>query len=275
MRFFKPFWLTKEICKKFNGLKQLLYFDNWVQLIFNRIFFRKTGTNIYRVKKLELLVDHSAGDENSIRTCIVTPMYKRVINELELSPSLNILDLGANSGGFTLMLRFMGFEIKKVVAVELNPNTFTRLRFNLERNLTNTKCILLNAAVVGSGRSFALQLGRGSTSDNIYDLISPQTAALNSYKIDGITINDIYDVHCSGEIIDLCKMDIEGAENEVLCGQCVSALTHCKFVIMEIHSKEKEKLIVDKMSDLGFHHRSVPHDRENIHLFENQQFFIG
>ena len=52
---------------------------------------------------------------------------------MTLDAPANVLDLGANNGGFPLLLHTSGIELKKVVSVEFNPRTFARLNFNLTR----------------------------------------------------------------------------------------------------------------------------------------------
>ena len=78
-----------------------------------------------------------------------------------------VVDIGANVGGFSLMLLVDGVRISKLLCVEMNPNTFERLRFNIKTNF-NEVATVINAAVVGNSRQIDLTLGIGSTGALIY-----------------------------------------------------------------------------------------------------------
>ena len=73
-------------------------FDNSLELILNRTFFRKFGVNIYRMKGMQIIIDHEGGDENGTRAALVTDMYKKHLNKLSPEKPINVLDLGANGG---------------------------------------------------------------------------------------------------------------------------------------------------------------------------------
>jgi hypothetical protein len=149
-----------SLTSKLNGFKEIWYFDNRWQLLINRLFFRRERINIYRLKGMNILVDHLAGDANGAREIIVSPMYRQFIPEMKLASPVNVLDIGANNGGFPLMLRANNIALKKVVSVEFNPNTFMRMRFNLERN-AGCEFTGLNAAICGEARSLEVSLGEG------------------------------------------------------------------------------------------------------------------
>jgi FkbM family methyltransferase len=85
------------------------------------------------------------------------------------------------------------------------------MRFNLERNLDAT-VIGLNAAVCGERKSLRIKVGKGGTSDSIYNPIIGENG--KEVEIQGVTIDELYNEYFNGEPIDLCKMDIEGAEHE-------------------------------------------------------------
>lgn len=124
-----------SVKNKISGLLSLLHFDNRFTLIFSRIFLRKYGLNIYRKGNLEILVDHNGGDENGTRMVLVSDIYKRHLVQINNTRPLNVLDLGANGGGFFILLHLMNFNLKKIVAFEMNPYTFSRLFFNINHNL--------------------------------------------------------------------------------------------------------------------------------------------
>lgn len=97
-------WAMNTLATRLNGLKAVWPFDNRWQLIINRTLFRGTGLAVYKLDGREILVDHRGGDENGTRLCFVSDMYKKYLKVMRLSGPINVLDLGANGGGFPLML---------------------------------------------------------------------------------------------------------------------------------------------------------------------------
>src|SRR5262249_11392093 len=103
------------------GIRAIFMFDNWPVLLLERLFNRKAGLLIYRTKGMEILMDHLGGDCNGTRACLTTDMYSRYLPHLALHPPIRVLDLGANGGGFLLMLRAAKVEVAQAVCVEMNP----------------------------------------------------------------------------------------------------------------------------------------------------------
>jgi tRNA1(Val) A37 N6-methylase TrmN6 len=55
-------------------------------------------------------------------------MYREYLPFFTFSGPARVLDLGANGGGFPLMLRLAGIDLARVVSVEMDPMTFLRLQ---------------------------------------------------------------------------------------------------------------------------------------------------
>jgi hypothetical protein len=152
---------------KINGVKEIWHFDNRWQLVLSRLFFSSEKLNVYRYKGLDILEDHSAGDANGAREVLTSSMYRQFLSLMNLSGEINVLDLGTNNGGFPLLLKSENVRIKKLACVEFNPRTFSRMRFNIERNF-DCEFIGLNVAVCGENKEIEIALKAGSTGDSIY-----------------------------------------------------------------------------------------------------------
>jgi FkbM family methyltransferase len=219
-----------KISNKIGGLREILRFDNWPELVLKRTCFTANPLAVYRAGGMDILVDHGGGDENGVREAVVSPMYRNLLAGLSFSAPINVMDLGANVGGFSLLLQLLRIPLMKVAAVEMNPNTFSRMRFNLERNL-DCELALHNAAVCGEHATFKLSLGRGSTSDSLYSA----GGSGKSYEIQGMTLDDVYAASFAGETVDLMKLDVEGAEYDILARPFRECLKQVKNLIIEIH----------------------------------------
>jgi FkbM family methyltransferase len=257
---------------KIAGLKSILKFDNRWELVFNRLFFRKC-LNVYRYKGMEILVDHEGGDACGTRLCLTTNMYKQFLGYMSLPQNIVVCDIGANGGGFSLMLKAAGNSIEKLVCIEMNPNTWSRLIFNINRNFS-CKRECLNLAIGGRDQELEIYLGKGSTSDSIFSRKNKSRES-KKYRISSKTFDRIYEGYFGDEeIIDICKIDIEGAEYELFFNPGHDAIKHCRYLLIEIHhNNEKSKdEIIHEIQKSGF--TSVPtaaHQSEEVYLFENNK----
>jgi FkbM family methyltransferase len=236
------------------GLRAIWQFDNRWQLLLNRLLFRRTGLQVYRSNGCEILVDHAAGDECGTRLCLTSQMYKKYLPLLDINGPINVLDLGANGGGFGVMLAVENVPIKKIVGVEMNPHTFMRAQFNITRNI-RAECRVIHAAVCGERRQFDLLLGKGGTSDTIYQSGGSVHADRRRHSVSGITLDDIGDAEFPPpETVHLCKMDVEGAEYEMLWSDTHSLLRRVRHLIVEVHENaaHTKAEFFEKLAGLGF-----------------------
>lgn len=262
-----------SISNKIRGLKEIWGFDNHWYLALTRFLFPNETVNIYRYNGLEILIDHSAGDANGAREVLTSDMYRQYLPLMKLTENVNVFDLGANNGGFPLLLKSQGVQIKKNVSVELNPNTFSRLKFNLERNF-DAQAIALNAGVCGTPREIEIKLGIGSVADSIYEN-SPENKS-HSFIIQGKTFDEIYREYFGQENVDVCKMDIEGAEFEVFNNGTCEKLKNCRYLLMEIHhdKNKRRELIQKELKEMGFEEFDAETkigEINYVHFFENKR----
>jgi FkbM family methyltransferase len=220
---------------------------------------------------MQILVDHDSGDESGTRLTLISTMYKQFLPQMNLTKPVKVLDFGANGGGFPLMLKLEGVNLEKVLALEFNPNTFSRMRFNLERNL-ECDLICLNAAITGESAFLEMHFGSGGTADSLYSADKKNGSGKLS-RIQGLTFNEIYTTHFKGETIDICKMDIEGAEHEIFEKPNHSAIQHCRYLIMEIHPWEGKppETILNKLAGYGF--KEMPRklaDEQDVYFLCNK-----
>lgn len=239
-----------SIATKIAGLRAVLVFDNWPMLVLGRIFDRRAGFVVYRKNGLEILVDHQGGDQTGTRQCIASDMYTRYLPEFKLSGRLRVMDLGANGGGFPLMLKIEGYELARVVCVEMNPLTYQRLQVNVTTNLREST-VALNAAVAGPGQTgeILLKPSRGGTSESMY--ANRAEAAGPHVAVRPVTLKALYEQYFDGEAIDICKVDIEGAEYEAL-ESAEDVLRWVRYLVIELHDPAKSPALLEKLRGLGF-----------------------
>lgn len=216
-----------------HGLEEILIFDNWPMLLLGRLLDRQTGFVAYRKNGLDILVDHRGGDACGTRVCIATDMYRKYLPSLSLPPAPRVLDMGANGGGFPLMLAVEGIQPSRVVCVEMNPLTCGRLQVNLATNF-GPDAVAINAAVCGQPKDdILIKPTRGGTGDGIRTLSATETETHVAVPV--TTFPDIYERYFAPEILDLCKVDIEGEEFAMFAALPDELVCKIRYLIMELH----------------------------------------
>jgi len=200
---------------KTDGLAACLRFSNPLQLVFARLLFRKSRFVPHTLGGVQFVADQFGGDECGLRPCLVEGMYDPFLAAAGIftaSSPLDIVDLGANAGGFSLIFAARRLAVRKILAVEMNPLTYSRMRLNLLTNF-GPAAIPLNAAVSGQNSSIRVPFSFGGTGEGI----KSETFGNGAYfDVPMLTLDRLMDSEFQGSLLDLLKMDIEGSEYSVL-----------------------------------------------------------
>jgi FkbM family methyltransferase len=229
---------------------------------------------VYRKNGITALVDLRGDDQNGTRMCLVSDMYSKWFSHFPQQCPLKVLDLGANGGGFSLSLLAAGFSFSKCVCVEMNPNTYIRLQFNLNYNCPGTGTAV-NAAVAGRNGSVSIMKNQGGTSDSIY--LKHLDAEKSLVEVPLITFDELAGSYFGTDkntIIDVCKIDVEGAEYEILHSDTCQSLLRTKILIIEIHDGDRAKLM-ERICSLGFCEIFAEKQiNDGVHCFENKELKV-
>lgn len=252
--------------RKLTGLGLLWRFDNRWRLMVDRLV-RPHAVSTYRVGAVRIDVDHDAGDANGVRDVFATPMYRDLLARAELPGDLRVLDVGAHIGSFTLLLVALGHRLVDATCVEMNPQTHERLRANLAANALG-QVRAVHAAVCGDGSDRVVELGRGDTGDSL-DSGSPTGGTSAPQVVPGTTLDRLID-DVDGPI-DLCKLDVEGAEYEIFGEPHHRAIRRCRYVLIEVHERPAPAPsdLLDRIGGLGFSIVAGAAGPVGVHLFRN------
>jgi FkbM family methyltransferase len=262
--------LVKFLSTKMAGISANMAFDNWPVLLFQRLFFRGNSLVVYKKGRLTFLVDFAGGDATGTRLCVSTDMYSRYFDTIGRK-AVTVLDIGANGGGFPLCLHDKGIEVRKVVSVEMNPETWMRLSFNLACNL-GVAATAINAAVAGREGSIQLPKTRGGTGESIYGRVANGHAEMVTIPL--VTFDSIVLSRFGpGETLDLVKIDIEGAEYEVFFSETCGSIRRFEFLIIEIHDHEKwtKEDLIQRIASFGFELIPDPNPQDaDVYFFKRK-----
>jgi FkbM family methyltransferase len=159
------------------------------------------------------------GDIWSLREVWLLECYKF---PADISPR-RVLDLGANIG-LTAAWLATHYPVQRVIAVEPVGSNEALVRQNLAQNHVNA---LVLGAAVGSKDGSVNFVERAESNFGRADYGAAGTTPM-------ISMNTLLKTHCSGERVDLLKLDIEGGEQELL-GSNLEWLQNVDAIIAEFH----------------------------------------
>jgi len=182
------------------------------------------------------------------REFFVDDMY----GEFDLENCTNVIDAGASIGLFTRYMLRKG--AKNIISIEPDPRSVSALKDNFFNRDEVT--IIPKALTSEIGTAFL-----NFKEDNpIVSTIDKENSEFNQYDNNSIeipTTNLIQVFENSGwDKIDLLKLDIEGAEYEVLGNISNEILIATDKILLEYHYPEgRLEPIVNKLSQFGFFYK--------------------
>jgi len=169
-----------------------------------------------------------------------------------------LIDLGANEGFYTLYSKIKNPALK-VFCVEPNPHALRLLKLNIERNgLKDVACI--NKAIFSANIKKKLEIIRQASSLSSFkinrdrDWINDEM--IEKIDVECITLDTFYDYYAPNESIDILKIDVEGAELDVLRGG-IKTINFTKKIELETHSLNLEEECRQFLTERHFKTRGV------------------
>ena len=240
---------------KYSNLYLFLYNKNYREFL--RLFFkyRKIKRNEFRqIKFLNYTVE--VPDCLSFIFQFKEIFVKEYYKFHSESKSPVIFDCGANIGLSVIFFKslFPGAAIK---AFEADPSIAGLLRKNLKMNSIKNVDVIAKAVWVNNG-----EIDFGADGADAGSIFSES----NNIKVDTVRLKDLIE---SEKNIDLLKMDIEGAETDVI-GDCGDGLKNVRNLFIEYHSFNNKEQQLDKilkiLTENGFRYY-IKSDEPRMHPF--------
>jgi len=265
-----------SILTSLRGFKEILSFNNRFELILHHLFRGDNELCVYRFSDYQVVMLKSGGDLNGMRACVATSQYKQFFKQMKLTHALRVLDLGAHTGGFIFSLLSSGHTVAQSLSVEQNQQTQSRLAFNMVLNRLENRCEAIHAAVWSEQTSSLLSsTGAGKTSGKVTNLTDP--AISDSRLIRGFTVNQLLARLDDTQLIDICKIDVEGAEWKLFSKleNCNGLSERCRYLIIEIHpSSEPTQTLMAIIEDLGFQLVAECQNGDQTYLYKNVHLLV-
>jgi FkbM family methyltransferase len=162
--------------------------------------------------KLRLKPRGNLSDKRLLTTPDMLDGAERAFFESVLQPAAVVLDIGANIGGYGLLLVNSRSDLK-LVAVEAHPGLAARLQQHIDFNQMNSRCFCMQVAASPNSQKVQLFIDEENQGQN--SLLQDGQNRGEHIDVQGVTISEILS-SCGIERADLLKMDIEGYEFPVL-----------------------------------------------------------
>lgn len=159
--------------------------------------------------------------------------YSDAYGKLRLTKDDVVLDAGANIGLFTILVYD---RVKEVVAIEPEPNNFEMLKLNIIKN--NCKNVILVNKAISDKKGYVSFSHTGGTARADDSGLEIETGSLDEILLN-LKVNPT-----------IIKMDIEGFEGKAL--KNFTGFNSVKEIIMEVHSKELQKEVVQILTNNNF-----------------------
>lgn len=199
-----------------------------------------------RLRGVDYQIRLGSGEVSVIPEIYIDRVYDRLADFVPV-PGWTVLDVGANAGFFAAQQAQRGAV---VYAFEPNPDCFERLTLLSGQAPISPRLNLFNVAV-GSSRGSAWLVGdpgRTTTAS-----VSRATVAFDSpsaVAVELVTLDECAELAELGSV-DLLKIDVEGAENEVIAG-ANQILGRVARIVVEYHSSELLEQLTNTLSGHGF-----------------------
>ena len=150
-----------------------------------------------------------------------------------------IVDAGANIGAFSLYALRNSAQAS-VIAIEPAPDSCDRLRAMLRAHGMESRCTLHEAALGASPGQTTIQLEGGSQF---------RRSGVAGHQVPMVTLDSLIPPEA---IVDLLKIDVEGAEYDVFQSAPPELLRRIRRIVMEYHPVGPAEAAVDPLVAAGF-----------------------
>lgn len=141
--------------------------------------------------------------------------FETSLFEGSISPGMTVVDIGANIGYYTLIAARLVGDGGRVVAFEPDPHNYALLRRNVVRNGFEDRVTLVPAVVSDHHGHSTLYRDKGNL--GAHSIARANVAGSDPLSVPCLTLDEaLSDVDVS--IVDVIKMDVQGAEGLVVAG---------------------------------------------------------
>ncbi|WP_187152668.1 FkbM family methyltransferase [Acidianus manzaensis] len=204
------------------------------------------------------------GVKLSLEPCFWPPLYSLFISTSEpvsfkyflefVKDGGVVVDVGANVGIYSLIAAKYA---ERVFAIEANPEIIPILNYNITLNDFKNVTVI-NKAVSDSEGKVKLYLGKAHEVSSILPSFMEGYTYSKYVEVESTTLDNLL----SGVSVNLLKIDVEGAEVNVLRG-AKETLKKAKRIIIEVRNNTEQK-VLDILKQNNFEIVTIEEGTKNI-----------
>jgi len=191
-------------------------------------------------------------------TVTSTKVESEVLSRFIPSSGQIVIDVGANVGKYTVYTASCVGKKGKIVSLEPFKQTFDLLRQNIQENgfedVVESRC---QAASNQNGKTKMFFVDNAWEANSIAITHGKNFVYVDTIKLDSL-VNEMQVDH-----VDWIKIDVEGAEYEVLLGAMNILKTNNLKLIIEVQEMNKEK-VIELLKSIGFSCTKIDSYDENL-----------
>lgn len=207
----------------------MAHVKNWWDIVLDRFGMKKGDYVLHLRNGLSCWAQAGQHDYGVLLDIIADNSYLPGSRGFVISPGDTVLDVGANTGIFSLVAAQKG---GKAIAFEPSKRNFDMLVRNVALNKLPGEVLPVKKALSGQKGELKLFTGPHHTTHSLFQELSADSGT--SETVETTTLDLVMDEH-NLEKIDLLKMDCEGAEYGIFHGASPKTLQKIKRISMEYH----------------------------------------
>jgi FkbM family methyltransferase len=169
----------------------------------------------------------------------------------------SVIDIGANVGYYALVLGSLISGKDKLIAIEANPRVYSNLQKNISLNSMDDKVVLENLLLSDKEElvKFYEPISSGSSAASLRNLHPEEDSVIQN--IASARLDDLKSLN-NLDCINLIKIDVEGAELEVIKGALEIIKLHTPVIFVELLRKWSKAFgyhpndVLNLLKDLGY-----------------------
>lgn len=167
--------------------------------------------------------------------------------EYRVNPTARfIVDAGANIGAFSLYAALHAHNAR-VLALEPFPSTLARLRSTIETNGLASRVSTREWALSGTDGTKHMSDGEGPSQSRG----TTDDGAADGVAVEGVSLATLFERE-KIDRVDMLKMDIEGAEHDVLLSAPKAVLRRITSLALEYHPNASKEPLFRALNAAGF-----------------------
>jgi FkbM family methyltransferase len=241
--------------------------------IFSKLSYRFGGVAHVTMRQNWIVICHPLA-ETLFNVFVDDPAQSAEMDEFiqHCSPGMQLVDVGAHWGVFSLAAVRYGCAPKNVIAIEASPEAMEVLKVNLGLNGAESVHVVCAAAGAHAGELEMLTTGAGGADY----FVVPEETRSDTVRVKQVTISELCDKFSIAPTH--LKIDVEGFEEEVLQGAFAIIRKLSPIIFLELHGdmiRRRHKdptTVLNQLTSLGYHHWQQQGKKLTLSMLEAENF---